>query len=145
MIPLARDPALDAAYRATRYVVGLPAGEVIVRIGETSAALDRWLAAEGATVWAWLTADNPGSRRLPEAENAIRRAALDDALARAGWRGCRARAVPDDPAWPEEHGVLVPGLPRDAACGLAASFGQLAIVCGRHGAAPELAWIPEFP
>jgi hypothetical protein len=89
--------AFDAAYRATTYLVRDGFERIPLRIGERSAALDRLLARLRAREGFVVTADNPGSRRLPEAANRRARLALP--------RGPATEARADDD-WPVERGVL---------------------------------------
>jgi hypothetical protein len=139
----APDPSLDAAYRATRYVLDLPAGPLVLRVGEPAPVLDAWLAGQGFAVWAWLTAFNPGSQRLGDDENARRQAALKSALASRSLPWIDGRALADNAGWPDESSVLVPGLPCADALALAGEFGQAAILCGRVGEPPALVWLRQ--
>jgi hypothetical protein len=137
------DPALRAAYEATSYILALPDGPVTLRVGVPAPALDAWLTAHGHDVWAWLTAFNPQSRRLADDDNARRLDALKSALRAAGWSWLEGRALADDARWPEEQSVFVAGMSRSDALGLAAAWGQAAILCGCNGGEPDLAWIAE--
>lgn len=132
---------LDAAYRATRYRVFLPGGVRELRIGTPDGTLAAWLAGEGAADWAVLTACNPASKRLAEAENRVRQAALEIALLEMGLEPYTAENVADDAGWPAEESCFVTGLPADAARGLAARFGQNALVCGAADGVPRLVWV----
>ena len=91
--------SLDAAYRATTYLVRDGFVRIPLRIGDRSAALDRLLARRRAREGFIVTADNPGSRRLPEAANRRARLALPPGLP------TEARADAGD--WPVEQGVLI--------------------------------------
>ena len=64
----------DAAYRAATYLLRDGFERIVLRVGERSPRLDRLLARRRAREGFVVTADNPGSRRLPEALN--RRARL---------------------------------------------------------------------
>ena len=90
--------AYDAAYRATTYLVRDGFDRIPLRIGERSDALDRLLARRRAREGFILTADNPGSRRLPEAANRRARLALPPGAPTEAWA--------DDGDWPVERGVL---------------------------------------
>jgi hypothetical protein len=90
--------AFDAAYRATTYLVRDGFARIPLRIGERSAALDRLLARRRAREAFVVAADNPGSRRLPEAANRRARLALPP--------GPSTEARADAGGWPVEHGVL---------------------------------------
>src|SRR5690606_13420332 len=73
-LPVGENPAMETrlidAYLRTTYWVEASDGWIAVAIGERSAPLDRLLARSGAATWAIVTADNPGSRPLPPADNA---------------------------------------------------------------------------
>ena len=90
--------SFDAAYRATTYLVRDGFARIPLRVGEGSAALDRLLARRRAREGVVVTADNPGSRRLPEAANRRARRALPP--------GLPAEAHADAGDWPVERGVL---------------------------------------
>jgi hypothetical protein len=124
--------ALVEAYRAAHYDVVLPTGgTATLRIGAPAPpALRGWL---GAGDGVFLTACNPRSEPLPQADNERRmaelRARLDALAARvlegaghgAGWR---------------EPSLLVAGLEPAAGDALARAFGQNAVVrVAAHGPA----------
>lgn len=123
-------PDLLGAYRRAIYRALLPEGAIDLRVGETSAALDRALAARGATRWAWLTAVNPRSRRLTDAENARRLAALDAELARHGWQAFPGLALDPTNDWPAESSRLVLEADPAAIAALARRFDQHAWLTG---------------
>ena len=129
---------LDEAYRRAIYRVHLPAGDLDVRVGEPAPELDRFLASLGATSWAWLTAFNPGSVRLPEAENRRRLARLRAELERPGWTVLDGVALDPDGLWPDEPSFLVAGATLAAARGLAAAHAQNAFLAGVVGGPVEL-------
>ena len=131
--------ALTDAYRATTYAARTPLGEVRLRIGEADATLDRLLDAAGVEAWAHVTACNPGSRRLSDADNARRSAALRRVVGRRGWRFFEGEGVGDDGRWPAEAAVLVLGIAERRARALGRLFGQNAVVVGRRSAAARLA------
>lgn len=138
-------PALEAAYRAARYLVHGEGGAIELAVGVRSAALERLLAAAGARRWAWLTAVNPASRRLGAEENRARLARLDAELAAAGRRALPGAAVDPAGAWPEEESRLVLDLDVEAARALAGRFGQLAFLAGEAGGAVRLEWTDPEP
>jgi hypothetical protein len=135
-----RESRLESAYRRAIYRVELSA-PVEVRVGARSPELDAGLAALGVDGWAIVTADNPGSRRLPASENRRRRRALAGALDQAGWRHLPTRGIDPDGRWPPEPGWLVGDAPPAALIALAGRFGQAAILTGRAGAVAQLVWI----
>jgi hypothetical protein len=124
---------LFEAYVATRYEVHLPlpTGTVALRHGEPCPALDALLRPD-APGWAFLTAWNPGSRRLARPENERRQALLVQALS-GRYRLFHGEGRGDDGAWPPELSVLALGLPLAEALALGRKWGQLAVLAGRLG------------
>lgn len=132
------DDTLLAAYRATRYTVLLPGGELAVRIGEPSPAMDALLTAERAASATFVTACNPMSRPAPDGVNAAARRRLEAELAAAGHRWLPQEGRADAGDWPPEPGCLVLGLTREQALDLAERHGQNAVVWCERGCGPEL-------
>ena len=132
---------LAAAYLSTTYWVDAPNNESIaLRVGQPSRALDLLLKRHGLRVWAFVTACNPRSRRLPDWCNLARQRRLQALSRRLGFAALPGAGVGDDPAWPPEPSLLIVGIGRARARRLARLFGQNAIVAGRRGRAPELVW-----
>ena len=73
-----------------------------------------------------LTAHNPGSERLTDAENAERHAALCARLDDLGHPWLPALGTSPAGDWSEES-VAVPGLGRETALALGRQFGQAAV------------------
>lgn len=119
---------LEAAYRATDY----RAGEYLIRIGEVP-LID-------ADSWAFVTACNPRSERLPDAENARRMAQLEAAVEFPFLPG---EGTARDGSWPPEPSLLILGIDEATACELGRRFKQAAIVFGRRGEAARLVWIDD--
>lgn len=139
---------LLTAYRRTHYTVTTPAGTLVLRIGEPSAALDQLLDSRDCLDWAYLTACNPGSRMLSAEANMRRQQALESRLATEGFVFYRGVGIPDaeqDGHWPPEASVLVLDIDPDRATRLARRYGQLAFVGGRRGEAPLLACSDQTP
>lgn len=100
------DPALRQAYCAAEYVVFDAGQPILTRIGETSAALARLLDREGAVRAALISACNPLSERLSDAENGRRTQALRHGLEASGRRWLEAEGRSADGRW-SEPGVLM--------------------------------------
>jgi hypothetical protein len=121
-------PGLARAYRATRYQV---AGQRFT-IGRRSRAIDGVLAGMHTREAVLLTADNPHSRRRPDAVNARMMRRLHAAL-----RGHTAfQAESGEGHWREAQFLVA--CPAAWAAPLARRFGQNAIVLLRAGQAPAL-------
>jgi hypothetical protein len=128
--PPARVRALLAAYRETHYDVAMPDGSLAtLRVGEaTPAAIRAWMQSDAFAVF--IGAGNSRSRAVPDADNALRDAALASRL-----RALPCRTLPGvghipGAAW-RENAVLVAGLPLAALDALARGFGQNAVVVAR--------------
>ena len=130
------------SYLATRYTAATPGGEVVIRIGRRHPEVDALLAEAiaaargGAASWAYLTAWNPRSRRLSDAENRLRQAAL---IAKIGNRHAyfEGEGIATDGIW-REPSLLILGISRAEAVQLGRQFEQNAIVAGEHGGEAEL-------
>jgi len=126
------------SYCQTLYrVKSSPAIEV--RIGQANTQLDRLLDSYQTSCWAIITAYNPASKILPEAENIARQAALVKQCSQYPQLVTEHIAEPAD-SWPIERGVCLMGITKEAALELAVEFEQNAIVFGRQGASAELLW-----
>ncbi len=135
------NPSIDAlaeAYRATTYLIEAAGGTIPLRIGERAADLDRLLASSGASGWAIVTPENPDSRIVPIEANERAWARFRADVEEGGWHGMPTVARGDDGLWPPERGLLLLGISRDAALELGRRHGQVAIVAGVRGGAPEL-------
>lgn len=130
---------LVAAYRQTAYRISLPGKPAVLRIDVPWAAVDPRLT-HGLECLAYITAANPASQALDDAENARRlRALLDDIMA-LGSSAQSGIAVADDGNWPDEPGFLVADLPIETARALAVRYGQNAFLHARTGDAVRLIW-----
>lgn len=136
----ARRATLERAYEATAFVADAPGGRIEIRIGRRHPDLDALLAGRGVHAWAFVTAWNPASRLLPDAENAVRQQRLRDDLAALRLTSFPGRGVPDRGDWPPEASVLVLGLAEDDARRIGRKHGQNAVVIGACGEAARLVW-----
>ena len=126
------------AYRAAIYEVDGPTGSMRLRIDELNAAADRLLAHAGVSTAAFITAYNPASVALCEAENRAAHENLQGALERRSFPHVAARGLDPAKQWPAEPGFLVLGLAREDAVALGRQFDQNGIVWLVAGRAPEL-------
>ena len=113
-------------------------GELEIRVGKRTPALDTLLGREGKRRWAFLTACNPGASRLGAAENRVRTNALKSSLRGGGFLFLEGRSGSDAGDWAEEASFLVVGIPRREADRLRRRFGQDAFVTGLRGGAARL-------
>jgi hypothetical protein len=123
------------AYGRTTYVAYTSQGDIRINPGSRSAALDGLLDERRVVEWAYVTAYNPASRRLAEAENIRRQEQLVDAVRGRGltFLDGEGRGDGGDAEWPPEPSILILGIDSDDARALGRQFGQLAIVVGRTG------------
>jgi hypothetical protein len=112
-----------------------------IRIDERSEEADAFLRRHKAETWAYITACNPMSEVLPEAENARRNAALERAI--QDYPYLRGKGLDPEGIWPGEDSFFVAGITLDEASGLARRFDQRAIVFGRLGGRAELIFMEE--
>src|SRR5690606_8273488 len=111
---MARDlDRLMEAYRRTSFQAETPVGHLAIRVGQACPPLDALLALDGAEEWAFITACNPGSVRLSDAENGARMRALHGTIAARGLIAFDGQGVPDCDDWQPEPSLLVLGLPPD--------------------------------
>lgn len=132
---------LDAAYHATRYVVESVQGDIVIRIDQPTPALDKLLAAQSHREWAFISACNPGSQRLPDQQNVERHAQLLATVALLGFQSIPGHGIPDNPGWQPEISLLILGISQDQATKLAEKFGQNAIVIGNPGLPARLCYL----
>ena len=118
-------------YEEARYQAHLPSGVVTLLHGEVNPALETLLdpAAPG---WAFITAWNPGSRRLSRAENERRQKALVRELS-GTYRLYPGAGVGAEGAWPAELSVLALGISEEDARARGRAWGQLAVLVGSRG------------
>jgi hypothetical protein len=138
VLQAAHELALWTAYERTRFVVFVEQREVTFYAGHCSPKLDALLKSLGAARWAFLTAYNPESMHLSNAENEQRHKQLLDQVRAARYAPLEGEGR--DPAghWTPERSLLVPGIGRREAREIGRRFGQLAIVVGHRGFAARL-------
>jgi hypothetical protein len=137
----ARRRELQSWYEATTYRFVARGCPGRIRIGEICPQLDAILVADGMTEWAFVSAANPGSEAMAEADNAARHADLVRWLDAGRLPFFEGAGVPDEPGWPVEPSVLILGMPCPDAVALARRLGQNAILCGRRGGVARLVWV----
>lgn len=134
-------PALVRAYAGTAYCVHLPDATHVVAVGASAPALDAHGAAHGKTHWGIVTAVNPASVRLPDADNAARQRALARDL--HGFPVRPAENVDPTGVWPVEPAYWVAGMSLADLVTLASRYGQWAIVFAECGRPARLEWTPD--
>jgi hypothetical protein len=132
------ESAEHAAYRATSYWVETQRVAIRMRVGERNELLDFVLEENMATRWAFITAHNPGSIRQTGAANVGRQRELRQRVARLGLTTLDGRGIGDRGDWAPEESILILGLSDEAARGIGAAFGQVAVLYGESGDTPRL-------
>jgi hypothetical protein len=131
-------PALESAFRRTRYRVWIPDGELVLRVDQHEPALIELLNEAGAHCAALLTAFNPGGRRQAPFRNRQSQQRLREQLRRQGCRMFAGRNEDPRGRWMAEPSFLVPGLPFLRAEELAASYRQAAFLWMEKDGTPRL-------
>lgn len=129
---------LQESYSRALYRIDADPEPIVLRAGEPSPQLDRWLAARGAKRFAFLTAANPGSEPLTEAENARRYVRLLARVRETGLRTIAGESCEATSGGWRERSLLVVGIDREPALALARELGQLALLVGEIGGPVEL-------
>ncbi len=132
------DKSLEAAYRATHFVVEDPRWSGVILVGEPTSELDDFLRNQGLSAWAYITAYNPRSEALPDKINRARHKELLTRLEEEGVFWLRGEGRDPKGEWPPEVSVLACGLSREQAVDLGDEFGQNAIVVGKVMGKAEL-------
>ena len=130
---------LEQAYRDTHYWLLLE-DPVCLRIGQSCPVLVDWQGQKGVECSTIITAHNPESQRLADADNDRRQQAMESELAQAGWTWVRTEARDPDEHWPIESGILVWGMDGQAATPWAQRYGQYAVVLIDRQGIPQLQW-----
>ena len=130
--------ALQAAYRATDYVVSLAAAPLVLRVGVESQPLRELHALWRVEGSAFLTAWNPYSRAASPDFNDAANERLRARCRQGGWSVLEGHGVYPEGGWPAESSLLVLGMDRDSAIAVGREFEQNAIVWSGAAAVPEL-------
>jgi len=133
----ALEPSLITAYQNTLYRV-LEGGGCVLRVGEPSPPLLALYRSHAVSCAAFITACNPLSQLLSDAENQQRQAELAAELARRSLTYLEGVGQSASGDWPGEPSFLVLGLALEAAKTMGRAYGQNAIVWCDAAARPEL-------
>lgn len=132
---------IENIYTRAIYVVSAKDSEIRFRINEKSKKIDALLQENDAETFAFMTAENPRSEILPEAENAARQQQLAKELRAGNFRFLEGYGAGDD--WRREKSLFVFDISEKRATELGEKFWQNAIVCGAKNGAPRLVWCFE--
>lgn len=131
------DASLINAYRETEYRVTQD-HPLVLRVDVPSLELAAIYEAKGATCAAFITACNPFSRELSDADNAMRQAELAAELRRRSLSSFKGVGQHPSGDWPGEPSFLVLGLALEAAKSLGKAYEQNAVIWCGPDAVPSL-------
>ena len=131
------DEHIVQAYRATDYNV-CAASRFTLRIDETCSGCDAAMDAHDVAMGACLTAWNPYSQQVSDAENAHAQEKLAADLAAENIAVLPAEGVGRAGDWPSEMSLFALGISREKAVSLAQKYRQNAFVWIERGKAAEL-------
>lgn len=139
------DERLIEAYRATDYVLFVGDGhDVTLNIGRRNPEFDIVLDRHGATTAVVVTASNPRSVVLTDAENTARHAQLTAFLEAGGHDYALGEGRDPTGAWKAELECVVFGVSVELGLEIAGRFEQNAIVFVTRGGLPELFYPGEI-
>lgn len=137
--------SLVQAYRETQYLVHLKQADkdvgedsIVLAVGKPSGPLQALHSKADVACSAFITACNPWSRTLSDAQNAQRMKGLMEVLRARSLRWYPGAGQHPNNGWPAEPSLLVMGLSLAAARVLGASFEQNAFVWSGPDATPQL-------
>ena len=137
MNPRQLPPELRRAFEETHYQIHHQS-PFTLRIGQLSPELDALLHASGHSCAAFITACNPMSEPLPDAENRARQQQLVDELMRQGHVCIPGLGQHPGNGWSGEESALVLGLPKSDALQIARTHRQWAFVWVALGQTAQL-------
>ena len=119
----------------------LPAGEGLRIARPLPAPLAEWFSIQNISTFAIITAWNPASKPLPEAENHLRNNNLESELKRVSRQILPGRNIGEDGDWLPEESFWSLDISPESAVRLGKLFGQNAIVWWEKDGLPELWWL----
>ena len=129
---------LIAHYTQAHYRIGDTAESMTLRIDQYSAPLAQFLAASHRSCAAIISAYNPYSELLSNAENLAAHESLRNLLIHHATPGIESLNVDPAGIWPAEKSFLIPGIDINTAKSLGQQFRQNAIVWIDRNAIPRL-------
>jgi hypothetical protein len=132
------DPALHQAYAAAFYCVNDPSAIFTLHPGEYSPDVMRMYLDHDTSSAAFLTAFNPFSQIVSDAENAAAQKALEAELTKRGFTWLSGFGCDKIGAWPEEVSVLVLGIGIKTATAISQYYSQNAFLFAAEDAVPNL-------
>ncbi len=131
---------LIRAYKAAPYWVDFPAGRIVLKIGQPFASVDGFA---GCSRLAIVTACNPFSEVLGDAENADRQKLLIEAVEALGLRWFHAAGVDAEEKWTPEPSFAILDPSDEHLDNWMEAFGQNAVVVADAGGLAALRLHPR--
>ena len=131
-------PALIEAYRKAIYRIEVGEQPFDLRVDQLSSGLSALMQQREVHCCGLVTASNPRGQVRDEADNARRHHHLLRCVDALGYAHLTAWGLDPDERWPDEQSLLILGIPRPAACELAAEFEQNALLWMTGEAIPRL-------
>jgi len=131
---------LFRAYEAAHYWVDFPAGQIVLKIGQPVVGVDGFA---GRIRLAIVTACNPFSEVLGDAENAARQAVLVEAVEAAGLKWFHAAGVDAQEKWAPEPSLAILDPSDERLDSWMEAFGQNAVVVADTGGLAALRLHPR--
>jgi hypothetical protein len=128
---------LIQAYQNTSYVVQEENNNWHLNINQINPAFNAWLSQQNIQQWAFITAYNPYSQALNNAENLALQNQIKSILLQNGFKFWEAYGKGEGD-WPAEPSVFIANIHYDYAFKLAQQFKQNAYVYGQLNQAPQL-------
>jgi len=131
---------LKEAYEGTKFkVFDLP---IVIKINKHCTELDALIRQHDVAEWAFITAWNPYSKVLSDAENSHRHQQLVEWVKPyQSWEG---EGLGTDASWKPERSLLILGISKNEAIALGTSLEQNAIVYGKMNEPAELLQLFDF-
>ncbi|TKR56997.1 DUF3293 domain-containing protein [Allopusillimonas ginsengisoli] len=134
------DTHIRHAFHAARYVIQAPGTDIVLHIGQTSAAAQELLTALNVNCAALITAYNPGGCVIDNATNKAAQNALQRDVKALGLTCMQGYNCAKDGSPPIEPTVVMLGPTQTLADALAQRYGQLAYVWVCEKGIPALRW-----
>lgn len=136
---------LQQAYMATSYHIVSETVTHIVKINAINPEFNSWCKIQNITSWAFITAWNPLSKELTNAENTSLNTRLKEEIIVDGYGFDPGSGVPVDDNWEPEDSFFIHNITLERARELGSRFRQNAIVFGEADGLPRLIWLPALP
>lgn len=131
---------LEKLYTEAVYAVFWNKMEIRFKVGEISDEINRILEVENARNFAFLTAYNPFSKQLSEAENKVRQTELIKLLQSDNFLFYTGYGTNENESWEREESLFILNIEEKKAVEFACFFNQNAIVFGRKREESKLVW-----